>query len=228
MHSAMKLFDTLKSRVFKDAGLPPPEFLKYWESAMEYTPDAGYLQTREKWWLFVYGEEMSRHSKNVELFYDLEPACGARTFENFALWKSMEGTASYPIAMEKKLPVEDLHWFKTKHDVPWAKIRGELYLVPPQVLFKLDNYRRNGVVCERKRTHIIIPYRHQNYGGVRMNKDIKAWMYTGKLDYWSDLIQDGVQHNMFKPVRSFDPKDQGSIGKKYYYFTLAECNPTFK
>jgi len=219
----MNVFATLKNMVFKEVGLPDDKFLNYWRASTEYTPDVARLQTREKWWLFVYGEEMMRHAKNVELLGLCEPMCGANTLENFSMWNVLQGADSYPIALEKKLEVEEQPWFKTRHELPWTKIRGELYLVPPQMLFRLDNYKRNGVVWERKRAHIIIPSRSQRFMGIPKRDDIKAWMYTGKTDYWADMINDGVQYNnMFKPVRNFYNKN---LGHSYYYYTLAECGP---
>jgi len=230
----MSIFDRLKAEiekaVGKDKGLPGYPFFKALEEDTRYSPDKWKLQQREKVWLFVHGEEMMRHDKNVPLMGLFEPQYSGMTFEDYKMWKAALGKDTHPIPLDAQLEVEDRNWFQQKYKLPWAKVKGELYLVPPEVIFHLDKYRENGVVYSRKRTEIIVSYRNSTFSNKTRSfldfkyehQNIRAWMYVGKIDYWAELINDGVTHGRFKPVRAFT---NDNLNKTYYYFTQAEYQP---
>jgi hypothetical protein len=202
-----------------DAESLPSEFFDHVQDVLKYTPDMHHLQTYEKVRLFVYGEDMSSMPKYEELLGEFEPEATAFTFENFETWKHKLGKETYPIALEKRSSTRAYHaWAKADSlNPPWAKVKGEVYLVPPERIFFLDSYRKNGVEFVRKRVHLILPFRHVKYPGFPQLQDMKAWMYVGKPDYWADRLDAGAN---FAPVRPFN--NVNTWAKHYTHFTRLE------
>jgi hypothetical protein len=178
----------------------------------KYTPDIIKLEQSQAQLLFVCDETMREHREHHLLEVDgVKDHCDAFTVDFFSMFKKKLGleTIAFPLGVR----------FMT---APWARIRGELYEVPTNVIPNpfclLDTYHENGVQSIRVRVNLIVPYYRRVYGQepshkVRYEK-IRAWMYVGIPLQWHDLIDNGYH---FTPVKTFTPNKPNS--SPYYHFT---------
>jgi hypothetical protein len=184
----------------------------------EFTPDLHILQQKAKHLLFVYdnvpGVGLNQHLDDPALATN---EMSAFTLGTFSLWKKSLGVHSYPIALKSE--VERGKYSKC----PAARIRGELYLVNPNVFVTLDTQARNGVEFTRKKVKTYIPYRYswsQTLGQMPFMErmfPVEAWMYVGNPEFWDQQL-DGGYH--FQPVKMYAPNRPWH--KPYYSFTPQE------
>lgn len=202
----------------------------------QYTPDIWKLQMYEAQLLFVC-DEMQTGLVKHDLITDLAASrlWVAFTHHPYAMFKKKLGLESFPIVLDEQ-----------SSRAPYTKIKGELYLVPPHEFVKLDNYKLNGVVFQRRQVPIDIPYRHlTRQSGVRrfeyaavsgqevnpkgkyhtsekIHTVKKVWMYFGVPEHWNKEIDAGYQ---YKTVRTFTPRKAKSLTDEYYCFTREELKP---
>lgn len=194
------------------------------------TPDAVRLEKFSFQFLFTPDELASNQPGNERLGGGSVRLCTAYSREKYQLFKHVRLTSPdtedyepYPIG----IPLEDTrsHAERNRLVFPgdsnfYAKMRGELHIVRPYTLFKLDTYKENLVQFKRKRVHIVIPYIEE---GVNRNGEafrtgekvyiLVAWMYVGVREYWNKHLDAGFR---FKKAGVFSSKRRWL--KEYYDF----------
>jgi hypothetical protein len=144
------------------------------------------------------------------------------TRDKYSFWKKKLGHETFGI------PLENTSFFA----VPKARIKGSLYAVSvTQFWEKLDFYYQNGVLYERKRIKIVIPYvkelrRPDSIPEIEKRSCfLSAWAYIGVRDYWYHQLDAGYR---FSPVHCFGNKKIVNSGVSglhempYYRFTSLE------
>jgi hypothetical protein len=180
-----------------------------------FTPDVPDLERREKQFLFVPDEMMEHHYDHARLGVGATKVAMALTQDKFSLWKRKLSTGPSVIPLEKGYG-------------SLSSIRGELFLIRSQQMFKLDTHRQNGVEYKRTRIKLIIPYTetrlHYGQSGYyeevvkKLDHSLNAWMYVGVDEFWTDKLDGGYE---FATVRRFHPKNN-LFKEPYYYFTNKE------
>lgn len=183
------------------------------------TPDIAALERREWQLMFVYDEMMSALPFNGLLKDHARLLGTAFTHTRFTLWKTLCDGLNSAVALSP--PDKD---FVT---APARPIMGEIYAVRPYQFLKLDNHKGNGMMFNRKRVNLIIPYREQI---VDPKKDIvlmdeprtarvSAWMYVGEPAYHP--IDGGMY---YQSVARYVPNNPKFWDLEYYYFGPKELD----
>ena len=221
--------------------------LARWQEEVEennkHTPDIPHLFTKWTWLLFVC-DEMQRGHRNSVMLSDVFgpairlPLAPAFTKPEFSMWKKKLGKESYPVPLQGitegpdplKITSAKLASMKPSYKIPISQrcIRGELYVVTPERILKLDKYKENTVVFARKQVDILVPYMRtvrneyataeQAYACAVM----PAWMYVGKNEYWKDHIDGGFQFSLVNTDQQQSFTSYGLydfIDNPYYNFT---------
>jgi hypothetical protein len=167
-----------------------------WASQNQYTPDIWQLEQFEWQHIFVpYPFQMDFSSEKemleaVRLGRPTHPTCYTR--HPFHMFVKDLGKNSYPIPIPKEFePSNFLRW----PAIP-ARIRGQMWSIPPKLFISLDKAKQNGVQFRRQRVHITLPWREVKYDDKSPLPYItddyvvtkSAWMYIGLPDYWHDQI----------------------------------------
>jgi len=200
------------------------------------TPDSNKLLDKEFWYLFAYGDQTGGFRHQLK---DSIRVCPAFTDENdLILWNKKAGKDSEAIALKWEDSISPAYK-NTKINgrlaYPKGRVKGELYLVPTYLYFKLDLDKQNGVQFRRGRVPILIPSKVIKRPGalstqasyrewVDVNpvtseesiQKLEAWMYCGNIDYWRNHLK-GFE---FRPVRSYEPeaaKVKKLLGDYYCY-----------
>jgi hypothetical protein len=221
--------------------------LASWQEEVEeknkYTPDVPHLFTKWTWLLFVC-DEMKRDHRNAIMLSDVFgpairlPLAPAFTKPEFSMWKKKLGKESYPVPLQgitegpgpHKITSAKLTNMKPKDkvDIPQRSIRGELYVVTPERILKLDKYKENTVVFARKQVEILVPhiYTVRNSYATSIQKysctTLPAWMYVGINSYWEDHIDGGFQFSLVNTDQQESLTSYGLydfIDNPYYNFT---------
>lgn len=207
------------------------------------TPDLWWLGKRHLQLIFVYGTQMRGHPQHELIDQHSVYAATTYTDGKFSLWKKKLGKESFPIAIEGSTPLPDGHLAAGWKPPTWAlppraRIQGELYAIDTQQLIALDKHYQNTLEFQRKRVPLVIPYKKlyripgsamqqqiaEQMGGrfkdevVTSENDVatvKAWMYIGKSEYWTDQSD-----HLFSPGNTFRSR-VGWLGD-YYAFTKEE------
>lgn len=182
-----------------------------------YTPDVSDLERREKQFLFVPDEMMERHEDHARLGVGVAKVAMVITQDHFSLWKRKLAHGLEVIPLKEGYS-----------NAPLSPIRGELFLIRSQQLFKLDSHRTNGIEYKRERVKLILPYTetrlHYGQSGYyeeivkKLDHSLNAWMYIGIKEFWSDKLDGGYE---YAPVTRFHPKNN-LFTLPYYYFTNKE------
>lgn len=222
-----------------------------------FTPDALLLHQQEYHFLFVTDEMQRRHRKafNKGEGYPIFLSQGFAG-PNLVMYKRKLLHRSYSVVLEEpkqKKKNEFVDLSTTKKTAYYLKdnnksgyVRGELYLVTPQDLINIDNYRNSSVQSKnttrqlfiRKKMTIqifvkkVVWFKDRSMAekilDVRLQKSrstvdrvytIKAWMYVGYPGFWRKQLDGGY---LFAPVKTYLPKRDKLDGNKYYQFTLGE------
>jgi hypothetical protein len=216
----MKLF---RSKV--DIGLTQrhTEVVKNWDTT-GYTPDIAKLEKYEYQRVFVCDELMSARRQHFVIEADIVHRIVAFTKDNFDYLLSPDGVA-LPI------PREDGY-----------VIKGELIIIRPNVIRKLDKLKLNHVQFVRRRVHLTDPYKPYgitNNGvgkgywmedgtllpealqgkklwiGEELLADQEAWMYQPHRDYWGYQLK--RRPELFDRVPRFKPKKEKTWLNEFYY-----------
>lgn len=200
----------------------PTDFLER-HQVPEFTPDLIALERHRANRVFICCELMKRHfMENCltnALYADRLPVLSA---DRYSLIKADSPSG------ERVIPLKERY-----ANVPYLRIKGELYGLTAEMMVELDNYKRNGVTFQRHRIDLIVP----GY----VNGFITAWFYIGEPRFWDDRvcqvyedeeelarlkasfrIVDGklfkvIKNTRFRAVNVFQPND-GS--EEYYYNTI--------
>lgn len=216
---------------------------------LKYSPDYRALEGFESILLFVCDEMQAGHKCEQVLThsqYDDVAAmhlAPAFTKSDFSFWKKSLGKESYPVPLEgiKQYVPEWKHTNKLLKNIPKAQlvdleprsIRGELFAVRPYKLLELDKYKENGVVFQRNRIQVDIPYLYRVSNAYATSQfvykctSLEAFMYVGVKDYWKDFLDAGFQFNLVSMVKNemnvsagYTPHD--FVKFPYYHFNLNE------
>lgn len=172
--------------------------IKLWHRKNALTPDMWFLEQFEYQLIFIPDDMKtgkSNHSLITDAAYDGAPIHpGCYTLDHYTFWKKDLGEHSFAIPLDGTFIPQG--WLRIA-PCP-ARIQGELYAVRPKQFLKLDEHRHNGVQFQRRRVNISLPYRQVRYNHKKPNPfisedclhTVRAWMYVGCEDYWSDQIGD--------------------------------------
>lgn len=215
-------------------GYTTPDRSEVYQEYMEtqYTPDVDVLEEYEWQLLFVVDELKKDHIKNGMLGADAEYKCPAFTQQDMQFWQAATPFAS-PIPMVASLSASVTGF------APAAKIKGQVYKIRPQVLFRLDKDRQNTVEYIRKRVRLIVPYRmvvwvkdhnldpafgavgpfhrsEYSHKSIKHSQErvaiIRAWMYLGNPEFWDNIIT-AYTH---RPVEVFSSKNRRWCNQYYH------------
>lgn len=212
-----------------------PSFLKHYEEPTpsviteldipDRTPDIWQLEQYKRQLIFV-PDDMKTGMPNNKLIADASfiprpkyPVCYTRT--SFTMWKKDLGKASFPVILpDVYRPTGFVRW-----EVEAAPIQGELWSIEPSRFILLDNHKQNGVMFQRQRVDITLPYREVGWGATKLPKignDINtvftpAWMYVGVTEYWDAQIGGVFARSQVEPKQPDLPRRRHN---KFYAFEL--------
>lgn len=192
------------------------------------TPDAATLSRYEYQLLFVY-DQMKNGLYEAER---IGPECmfcaTAYTNAKFEHWKKNLGfhSESFALMVDPSMPERYQGWRKIDHNnVPVGRVQGELYLVHKSKIFELDKHKQNVVAYQRRRVHLLVPYRDLrwvkdrssiseilgvNVPSVILDEqricEVRAWMYVANPKYWGPMLDAGY---LFSPVNAYMPSKTG-------------------
>lgn len=180
------------------------------------TPDYSILQQCKYQLLFVYNE-FQKGCREHEGFMDFDAKPCGQAFtvdDHFTVWKKNLGKESFPIALVGDRKASET-WYTSSRRLsngvnrayirvaPKARIKGEVYAVRPYQYLELDKYYENTVQFDRVRVKLVMPYTrieadHKTFTIVKTHTShiIRAWMYMGRSDYWSDLLDCGINFSL--------------------------------
>lgn len=179
----------------------------------KYTPDIASLQMKKEVFVFVYNELMSDHSPHHKFFGDSPFQGKGYTLDSYSMWKKNLGNESFPIALKgltqgpgqtriSSRKLRDINPAYTS-DVKLGHIKGEVYKVTPDQVIQLDERSENTVQFNRVQTQIVIPHYVCDVVGDKIIPKATtfirhAYMYLGNLNYWHDLLDNGVFYSVVK------------------------------
>lgn len=186
------------------------------------TPDWYQLEFQKYCLLFVADEMMTGHRHHMMVSNDhgfKHSTCYTST--KFIPFKKLLGKATYPVI----LPPNNL---PNMRRIEPGILKGELYIIRPQQILELDNYKNNGTVFHRQRVYLDIPYRpvsierrdKQNIKIIGMWEHWRtqdAWMYVADPErfYWDNYKFDP---DRFAPLKMIIPADK-NLEPFYHYRT---------
>lgn len=169
--------------------------LAHMREEMEYSPDAPHLNAKE-WYtpLFVYGPEKKEFSEHQ--FMQHMPRVGiGRTNETHFV---METYKYNPVV------------FCEPTNVAQGAIQGEVFCVPPSVLYSMDKSLHNGLFTRRSQRWIRWFDPQQKDDKEKSVKVSRCWMYTAFAPEWQSRRADMGMNVSFT---------EKSSGVKYYQYT---------
>jgi hypothetical protein len=184
-----------------------------------FTPDIQSLERYVDCLVFLYNEAMEGFRANASVLYGSQSIVPAYTLDsNLSLWNKNLGKAGFPIALSgiKKCSSSNLSSTKELHkQSPWklddvtpGRIKGELHLVTPVSIKRLDEYVLNGVQFERKRVRVLVPNLLTKPDGSKVQSVhvVRAFFYQGIRDYWYDQLDCGVRYSIIPTSSSHEFK----------------------
>lgn len=181
--------------------LPDQALFQFLEQETQYTPDVAVLEAHSWQLYFACDETQMGHAKAV--LGDVHYKCPGFTQKTFNYWDPN-------VPFLPPVPIEATGY---RNPMPFypdiAKIKGQVLLVRPEALLRLDEYKEQGVQYRREKARILVPYR--KIRSIRDHPDlptddieielakglgltferihiIRAWMYVGIPEYWDKLI----------------------------------------
>lgn len=193
--------------------LVPQTWISRGLSKTKHTPDIATLQLRKEVFLFVYNELMSEHSPHHKCLGEAEFQGKGYSLDVYSMWRKNLGNQSFPIVLKglKEGPtptkissrkLKDIGPGLTT-DVKQGHIKGEVYKVTPQQVIELDERYENTVQFRRVEASFVIPHYVCNVVGDKIIPKATtfirhAYMYLGNLDYWHELLDNGVFYSVVK------------------------------
>jgi len=200
------------------------------------------LEMQEDHFLSVADETQEDHHGHVKLNFMEKLDYDVFTQHPVMMLKEDLGKESHPLIFDNTL--------RYQNPPPFVPVKCELYRVTPWHLLRLDNYKQNTVVFQRKKILLVIPYtqlffKDRSVAQNLMGKDTKQHNLTGqsgntihnamlkkqgvyRLWGWMYFALPSFWENMISitdrhpPVRTFSNPE--GVVKEYYKFTDAEYN----
>lgn len=196
---------------------------KWMDAALEYTrytPDIMDICLTAKHVTFLYDESMRGRSWHKHIQDESKFQMFGFTKDRVQMWKKELGVHSFPIPLESLDPRDITPWEtqdrfmnKFRHQ---AYLKGELHLLDPMAILRLDNHMENGVAFERKRVKIEVPellVRKDINRCARRIVTTEAWMYVGIRSFWDQQLDAGFA---FSPCEIFNGRPELP---PYYFYT---------
>ncbi len=207
------------------------DFARTARQKLLFTPDMATLQESAFQLMFFYEEIQRDHPKYDLIAGNSAYAYTAFTHTPFHLCHSRLGKETQAFLIEDKLK-----------DIDQAKVRGEIHIVRPPAILKLDEYKANGVQFERKRIRVMIPY-HQvvapDLSSVTTDAEKKAvwgsknpkvmlqktafldvWTYVAITDHWVPLLDGGYHYKCYNRFH-MHTANRKNVGD-YFKFTTKD------
>lgn len=183
--------------------IPLPQFARTCVESNSATPDLLYLQAKYDYVpVFIYGTEQFNYSEHDALEHHPRIGLGFTTADDYLLYETKD---HYPVAITKP------------ETTATAVLRGELFLVTPEIVKNLDLRYTNNIFFVRRERHIVW---HKPEEKDRKEKTwfvSRAYVYHGIVSSWQCKIDENEMWRM--PLLS--AKD----GKNYYHFRNADDQP---
>jgi len=159
----------------------------------QYTPDFPILQKKESHYVFVYGT-LKRDFRNHQVLSGSKVVgCGFSESDRFVMAKELRHR--FPVA------------FFDNRVESRGRLYGEVYEVKPEVIRDLDYLESNGIMYKR------YPLMFEVFQRTGPKQKIRAWVYLGIKEYWSDRASNLDIGRYVKPHNGDNP---------YYIFTMAD------
>ncbi len=213
-----------------------PDHERIWAHYMthraRWTPDSAALYENKTWWLFVCDDHQSKHERFPSLIKH-----GPTLVPGYSSYPTVFTMSGFNLFFDStSRHIVPLH-AETDGFFPRAKIKGQLHLVSPDVLYSLDIHYQNGVLFRRRRVKLLLPYTTKprgpwvNVTGEPLPRALRGWrgkrspervhiveayMYVGRQRYWDKQI-DGGYNTLQCPIHF--PNVEKNWLPRYYEFT---------
>lgn len=171
------------------------QFLASIHAEVQNTPDVAALEKKYRHFVFIPDSMMENRAHHDILGQDAYKVCTAFTQEKFTFW-NYRGPG-YSVAVPLEL----------RGDAPWARIRGEVYLLSPDKIKELDKRFLNTVLYRREKRKFRIPFTPAKDVWVKekalleralqdlsfQETTLTAYMYVGEAEAWSFQLQHGIK-----------------------------------
>jgi len=180
------------------------------------TPDAPAISSKRAHLVFLYDYNIWKEMQ------DLLVGRAGRAFTNINVEAFVSNRTGKVIAFHSRNEPKPT-WSDCQANNPGLPIRGELWLVSPKSIFKLDKFYGNRVHCLREEI-VCTGWRHKSYYSKLHNRihitksvqrTIKAWVYLGIPEQWD--IDAGYN---WKPLKIRQSKNKEPL--YFYYHTYRE------
>lgn len=135
----------------------------------KYTPDYPELADFKNIPVFIYNDLMAGFDNNILL--------------NDSLYLGDAKTCSNCFSLRNPYFVSA--WRENRTSLNAAHIKGEVYCIPPYLLFDLDVYHQNTVATRRQKVNVFLEdQRVKMKDKNNVIPTIQAWMYFGIKEFW--------------------------------------------
>lgn len=157
------------------------------------TPDYYDLAHRRELHVFVADEMMHGHRAQMPEEFARRYS-GAYSVDGFLMFQKKLGKYTFPVVMRK----DPQFTCGAMQRAAVAPLRGELWIIKPEFIVALDNYRENGQTFHRHLIDVSIPYREKferEFATIREGGELRIKsMHTGRPVYQNGDAQVGVEH----------------------------------
>lgn len=136
----------------------------------KYTPDVASLENSFQHYIFTYGSLKRNYVRHEILEHTKYIGLGQTEFDNYLLYNyKPNNTNGFPICI------------KDATDRFSGRIQGEVFLVPTETIYELDQIESNGLMYKREYIPIIFIHKGKYY---------KRFMftYTGLDSFWKPYV----------------------------------------
>lgn len=210
------------------------QLLKEIDAEYSWTPDWMQLEQTEYQPVFIYCN-VGKGGKYHPIIQDIiktKDACGRScnpyvfTKDRYEVLQTKDGPDSFPIAFPSDaspLTITPGLWMNGHMS---GVVKGRVYFVRSDLMKQLDKFKQHGILFDRVKTRVCIPYHIQwNDGdlGIRRSayptgtclseegiQGYGVWMYVARKEYWdtfpfSNLERCGV--SMYKERQGIPPRE---------------------
>lgn len=170
-----------------------------------YSPDISYQESKFSYIpIFVYGTQMQLYSDHSIMggFPRIGIATTVRPI--FTMYKTK---TNEPVVLGEYAPTTNS-----------ARVRGELYVVPPSVMFQLDSFTCRGVHFYRRKETVRYIDPKDLLKAKTCTHQTEAWMYIGFDSAWLKSITSKTAQRL---TRLIGPNED----EVYYRFTMEDDKP---
>lgn len=217
-------FDKITALFKRRENKPTVTQFSQWMLETQYTPDIAFLESKKFIPVLEYSDAQRDHVNYCQI--DIHSYFRAHAFTKDACFKLLmhDNGGKFAIALKEKKS-----FFGLADSQP-ARIRGELHMIEPEGIVKLDTVRQNGVKFKRIPISIDIPFREEikvwdlpsgHYRKILTGEQHRivrsAFIYVGIPEYWGPQLDGGY---LFPRASYTVP--QGAKPKPFYYFRDAK------